>query len=135
MDGPLNGHSKGQLRQLVTEIIEFAWKAWSFAIACVLLLVTLPALSGISGNSEQKTIFKTIKQLIQYTVLETHFWSLKYTPAIRIAKIWAAFRSYPSDTRRLECVDVNNPPQTVFKHVYTVYANVIMLYILTQIVR
>ena len=116
-------------------IFAFKWDAKRFAVAEVPLLVTLPALSGISGNSEQKTIFKTIKQLIQYTVLGNHFWSLKYTPAIRIAKIWAAFRSYPSDTRRLHCVDVNNPPQTVFKRVYTIYANVIILYILTQIVR
>ena len=44
-----------------------------------LLLVTLPALSGISENLEQKNILQTIKQLIQNTVLEIHFQSLKYT--------------------------------------------------------
>ena len=37
------------------------------------------------------------------------------------AKIWATFHSYPSDTRQLQCVDVNNPLQTVLMHVYTVY--------------
>ena len=40
-------------------------KRKTFAIVCVfLLLVTLPALSGITGNSEQKTILQTIEELI-----------------------------------------------------------------------
>ena len=38
-------------------------------------------------------------------------------------KFRATFHSYPSDTRRLECVDVNNPLQKVFKRVYTIYTN------------
>ena len=61
----------------------------SFAIAFVLLLlllVFLPALSGISGNSEQKIILQTIEQLIQYTDLEIQFWSLKYKAVISIRK-------------------------------------------------
>ena len=41
-------------------------------------------------------------------------------------KIWAAFHSYPSDTRQEQCVNVYNPLQTVFKH--------FKLYILAQIV-
>ena len=36
-------------------------------------------------------------------------------------KIGATFHSYPSDTRRLQCVDVNNPLKKVFKCVHTVY--------------
>ena len=48
--------------------------------------MTLPALSKISGNSEQKAILQTIEQLIQYTLLEIQFWSLKYTAVIRIHK-------------------------------------------------
>ena len=31
------------------------------------------------------------------------------------------FHSFPSDTKQLQCVDVNNPLQKVFKCVYTVY--------------
>ena len=62
-----------------------------FAMSCVLLLFLLlldllPALSGISGNSEQKIILQTIEQLIQYTVLGIHFRSLKQTTVIRICK-------------------------------------------------
>ena len=57
-------------------------------IACVLLLllVTLPPLSGISGNLEQKIILQTIEQLIHYTVLEIQSRSLKYTVVIKIRK-------------------------------------------------
>ena len=38
-----------------------------------------------------------------------------------IRKELRTFPSYPSDTRRLPCVDVNNPLKTVFKRVCTVY--------------
>ena len=34
----------------------------------------------------------------------------------------ATFHPYPSDTRRLQCVSVNNPLQKNLKRVYTVYA-------------
>ena len=78
------------------------------------LLVFLPALSGISGNSEQKTILHTTKQLIQYMVLGIQFRSLKYTAVIRIRKNLSNFPFIPNDTRRDHCVDVNNPLQTVF---------------------
>ena len=44
----------------------------------------LPALSGISGNSEQKTILQTTERLMQYTVLKIRFRSLKYMAVIRI---------------------------------------------------
>ena len=46
-------------------------RVYCVAIACVLLLlpVFLPALSGISGNSEQKIILQIIGQLIQCMVL------------------------------------------------------------------
>ena len=64
---------------------------WSFAIACVLLLVFLPALSGILGNLEQKTMLQTIKQLMQYTVLGIQLLSLKYTTVIRIQKFEQLF--------------------------------------------
>ena len=43
-------------------------------------------LSRILGNLEQKTILQVIIQLIQYTVLEIQFPSLKYTAVIRIRK-------------------------------------------------
>ena len=44
------------------------------------------ALSGISGNSEQKTILQTTEQLMQFMVLEIQFRSLKYMTVIRIRK-------------------------------------------------
>ena len=50
----------------------------------LLLLVTLPTLSRISGNSEQKTILQTTEQLIQYIFLEIQFRSLKYRAVFRI---------------------------------------------------
>ena len=60
---------------------------YAFAIACVLLvLVFLPALSGISENSEHKAILQTTKELIQYMVLQIQFRSLKHTTVIRICK-------------------------------------------------
>ena len=43
-------------------------------------------LSGISENSEQKTILQTTEQQIQFAVLEIQFRSLKYMSAIRIRK-------------------------------------------------
>ena len=52
----------------------------------ILLVVFLPALSGVSGNSEQKTILQITKQLIQYTDLEIQFRSLKYASVLRIRK-------------------------------------------------
>ena len=48
--------------------------------------MTLSVLSGISGNSEQKTIFYTTEHQIQYTVLEIQFRGLKYPIVIRIHK-------------------------------------------------
>ena len=59
-------------------LIIFASNAKRLGIACVLLLVTLPALSGISGNSEYFTEHQTAN------VLEIHFWSLKYMVVFRI---------------------------------------------------
>ena len=74
-------------------------KRITFAIACVLLLllflVFLPVLSGISGNSEQKAILQTAKELIQYTVLQIQFRSLKYTTVIRIRKHLSNFPFRP----------------------------------------
>ena len=56
------------------------------SVFLLLLLVFLPGLSGISGNSERKIVLQTIEQLIQYMVLEINFRSLKYTAVIRIGK-------------------------------------------------
>ena len=40
------------------------------------------------GNSEQENILQTIKHLIQHTVLETQFWSVKYaTVTVRYGNI------------------------------------------------
>ena len=83
-------------------------------------------------NSEQKNcwirskkiVLQTIEQLIQYTVLEIQFRSLKYTVVIRIRKY---FNIFPFLSKRqaiegdLLCVDVNNPLWTVFKRVYIAY--------------
>ena len=89
-----------------------------------LLHVFLPALSGISGNSEQKDILQTVKKLIQCTVLEIQFRSWKYTIVIRIHRNLSNFpflsKRYKG-TRQLHKVDVNNPFQTVFKHMHIVY--------------
>ena len=54
------------------------------ALQLPVLLDFIPALSGILGNSEQTIILQTIKQLIQFTVLEIQFWSLKYMVVIRM---------------------------------------------------
>ena len=76
---------------------------------------------GISGNSEQKTILQTIKQLIQFTVLGIHFRSLKYMSVISIRKnlsnIPFLFKQYLQAEG-----SVDNLLQTVLKHlVKTVY--------------
>ena len=76
-------------------LIGFAWKhktlcnSWNtkhFTIACLLLLVNLPAWRGILRNSEQEIILHTIEQLTKYAVLGIQFWSLKNTVVIRICK-------------------------------------------------
>ena len=51
--------------------------------------------SGISGNSEQKAIIQTTKELIQYTVIQIQFQSLKYTVVIRIRKHLSNFPFRP----------------------------------------
>ena len=113
----LIGRKHLKVKMSMIRFIAFAWNASRFAIACVLLvLMTLPTLSGISGNAEQKTILQTTEQQMQCTVLELQFWSFKYMAVIRIRKIWATFHSYSCDTRREQCVDINSPLQTVFKH-------------------
>ena len=97
---------------------------WSSAIACVLLLVFLPTLSGVSGNSEQKTILQTIKQLIQYTVLEIQLLLLGY------AKIWATF---PTQLiRRQELCWCKQPTSNNFQTLQTVYtySNCTIIFIL-----
>ena len=38
----------------------------------------LPVFSILFENSEQENVIQTIAHLIQYTVLEIHFWSVKY---------------------------------------------------------
>ena len=88
--------------------------------AFLLLVVFVPALSGMSGNSEKKIILQTNKQLLQYTVLEIHFRSLKYMVVTRIRKHFEQ-PSIPIQAIQGDSVDVNNPLQTVFKRVYTVY--------------
>ena len=82
----------------------------------------------ISGNSEQKTILQTTGQLIQFTVLEIQFRSLKYMTIIRIRKNLSniPFLSKGDRGQGENSVYVNNPLQTVLKH--------LKLYILTQIV-
>ena len=86
------------------------------------------ALSGISENSEQKTILQTTEQLIQFTVLNIHFRSLEYMAVIRICKNLSniPFHTSKRQLQGKNSVDVNNQLQTVLKH--------LKLYILTQIV-
>ena len=48
---------------ILRTVFAFGWKAKGFASV---LLVNLPALSGISGNSEQKIILQIIEQLTQF---------------------------------------------------------------------
>ena len=87
--------------------------------------MTLPAVSGITGNSEQKTILQTTEQLIQYTVLVIQLRSLKYMTDIRTRK---NLSNIPFLSKRYlqgeNSVDINNSLQTVLKHLK-----------LTQIVR
>ena len=97
-----------------------------FAIACVLLLllVFLPGLSGISGNLEQKSISRTIEQLIQCTILEIQFQSLKCMVFIRMRK---SLSNFPSLSKcqaiqgDLQYVDINNPHQ-MFSNVLIAFA-------------
>ena len=76
----------------------------------LLFLVFLPALSGISGNLEQKTILLTTKQLIQYTVLEIKFWSLKYRTVVKIRKTLSKFPTVLSHFRQFsntsDCINL-----------------------------
>ena len=76
----------------------------------LLFLVFLPALSGISGNLEQKTILLTTKQLIQYTVLEIKFWSLKYRTVFKIRKTLSKFPTVLSHFRQFsntsDCINL-----------------------------
>ena len=58
----------------------------------------LPALSGISGNSQEKSILQTTKQLMQFSILDNQFWSLIYTTVIGIRKNLSTSHSYPSDS-------------------------------------
>ena len=55
------------------------------------------------GNSEQKIILQTIKQLIQYTVLEILFQSLKYMAVIRIHK---NLSNFPSLSKQYKAIKV-----------------------------
>ena len=89
------------LEILYWRIIKFENKIFFFFFVCVCVkritlcncLCSSPsfpprssALSGISRNSEQKTILQTSEQLIQFIVLEIQFRSLKYMTVIRICK-------------------------------------------------
>ena len=86
------------LEILYWRIIKFENKIFFFFFVCVKRITlcnclcsspSFPrssALSGISRNSEQKTILQTTKQLIQFIVLEIQFRSLKYMTVIRICK-------------------------------------------------
>ena len=49
---------------VLINVMWFGRNAKRFAVACVLLFVTMPSLSGISKNLEQKSILQTIEQLI-----------------------------------------------------------------------
>ena len=77
--GPYNNLWNFQIKRKETKQL-----SQRFAIACV--LVTLPALSGRSGNFEQKAFLQAIEQLIQYTVAKIQFQCLKFTTVIRIRK-------------------------------------------------
>ena len=84
-------------------LFAFTWNAKRFVIACVFLLVILPALSGLSGNPEQKIILQTIEQLTQYTVSGIQFRYLKYTVVIRIRK---NLINFPFPSKRYKTISV-----------------------------
>ena len=86
-----------------------------------LLVVFLPALSGISGNSEQKTILHTTKQLIQYMVLGIQFRSLKYTAVIRIRKNLSNFPFIPKRYKARSLCWCKQPASNSFQTLQTIY--------------
>ena len=73
-------------------------------------------LSGISVNSEQKNILRTITHpiqynAIQYTVLEIQFRSVKYTA------VTVGYAKMLKRCRRLQWVDENKPLQKAFERI------------------
>ena len=120
-----NHIARGTIHWII-RIIAFAWNAWRFAIACALLLllvllVTLPALSKISGNLEQKTILQTTEQLIQFTVLEIQFPSLKYMTVIGIRKNLSSIPFLSKRYLQGELCWCKQPTSNCFETLKTVY--------------
>ena len=69
-----------------------------------------------------KDISIIFQYLQQYTVLEIQLRPVKHTVVTRTRKDFEQLLIHMQVIqRRLQCVDVNNPLQTVFKQVYTVY--------------
>ena len=75
----------------------------------------------ILGNSEQKNSLQTIEQLMQYTVLEIQFRSVKHTTVLRIRKNLETFHSYPSDNKARTVCWCKQPTSNSFQTLQTVY--------------
>ena len=68
------------------------------------------------SNNRSKVDFEYPKQLREYTVLEFQFRSVKCTVVTKISSNFPLLSK-----RQLQCSDVNNSLQKVFKRVYTIY--------------
>ena len=78
-------------------------------------------LAGIFYINCRFAIFQTTKQLIQYTVLEIQFRSLKYTAVIRLRKNLETFNSYPIDNKVKTVCWCKQPTSNSFQTPQTVY--------------
>ena len=74
-------------------------------------------------NLEQRNILQTITHVIQYTVMEIQFWSVKCTTVtVGYAKISSNISYLPIQAMqaimdRLDAVDKNKPLQNAFKRI------------------
>ena len=82
---------------LNNSFVVFAWKTKRFAFTSFLHLLLHHDFSGILGNLEQKNILQNITHLIQYTVFEIQFRSVKcITFTLGYAKISSNFPAFHS---------------------------------------
>ena len=81
----------------------------------------LPVLSIFLGNWEQENLLLTITHLIQYTVSEIQFWSVKYsTVTVGYPKISSKMSFVPiqaTQTITMVRLDENKPLQNAFKRI------------------
>ena len=73
------------------------------------------------GNSEQKTVLQTIEQLMQYTVLEIQFRSLRHTAVMRIRKNLSNFPFLFKRYKEITVCRCKKPTSSSFETLQTVY--------------